>query len=257
MGDAELAGKVAIVTGAASGIGRAVATELAAQGARLVLADLNGADGEAVAAELASATFVRCDIADRAACYALVAHTVERHGRLDILINNAGLQKVARVEEFADDDWDRMLAIMLTGPFTLIKAALPHMYGGGWGRIVNIASVLGLRGAPYKPAYVAAKHGIVGLTKSVALEAAGRGVTCNAVCPSWVRTPLVEGQIADQARVNNITPDEVLSTIMLTPPMTRLLEPQEVAAVVAFLCSPRATAINGAAISADLGWAAH
>jgi 3-hydroxybutyrate dehydrogenase len=256
-GGTGLAGKVAIVTGAASGIGLAIATDLAAHGARVIMADINAKAGEAAARELQGAAFVRTDLSARADCYALVAQTVAEWGRVDILVNNAGLQKVARLEEFADDDWDRMLAIMLTGPFTLAKAVIPHMYSQGRGRIVNIASVLGLRGAPYKPAYVAAKHGLVGLTKAISLEAASHGVTCNAVCPSWVRTPLMENQVADQARVNNLREDEVLSRVMLTPPMTRLLEPSEVAAVVTFLCGDGAAAITGATISADLGWTAH
>jgi 3-hydroxybutyrate dehydrogenase len=254
---AGLAGKVAIVTGAASGIGLAVATDLAAHGARVALADVNTSAGEAAAARLEGAVFVRADIGARADCYGLVARVAESWGHVDILVNNAGVQRVARFEEFADDDWDRMLAIMLTGAFTLTKAVLPHMYRRGWGRIVNIASVLGLRGAPFKPAYVAAKHGLVGLTRAVALEAGERGVTCNAVCPSWVHTPLMENQVADQARVNAIAEEQVLPTIMLKPPMTRLLDPSEVAGVVTFLCGVGTAAINGATISADLGWTAH
>lgn len=247
-----LAGRVAIVTGAASGIGLAIATHLAAHGTRVILADVNAAAGQAAAANLAGARFRHVDLSVREECYALVADTVAEDGRLDILVNNAGLQKVARIEEFADHDWDRMLAVLLTAAFTLTKAAIPHMYARRWGRIVNVASLLGLRGAPFKPAYVAAKHGVVGLTKSVALEAIAQGVTCNAVCPGWVRTPLVEGQIADQARVNRLSPDEVLARIMLSS-QPRLIEPSEIAAVVGFLCSEQAATITGTTISADLG----
>src|SRR2546430_492887 len=189
-GPTGLAGRVAIVTGAAGGIGLASATELAAHGARVMMADIN-APGEQAAASVEGLRFRRTDLSVREECYALVAETAAEFGRLDILVNNAGLQKMGRIEAYSDQDWDRMLSILLTAPFTLIKAAIPHMYAQYWGRIVNIASALGLRGAPFKPAYVAAKHGLVGLTKSVALEAVGRGVTCNAVCPGWVRTPLI------------------------------------------------------------------
>ncbi len=254
-GNRDLSGRVAIVTGAASGIGLATATELAARGARVMLADVNAA-GEAAASALEGARFRRTDLGVREECYALVAETAREFGRLDILVNNAGMQKIGRIEEYADQDWDRMLGILLTAPFTLIKAAIPHMYAQNWGRIVNIASVLGLRGVAFKPAYVAAKHGLVGLTKSVALEAIGRGVTCNAVCPGWVRTPLVEGQIQDQARTNNISPEEVTARIFLAR-QPRLIEPSEIAGVVAFLCSDSAATITGTAISPDLGTTAQ
>jgi 3-hydroxybutyrate dehydrogenase len=250
-----LAGRVAIVTGAASGIGLASATELAAHGARVMMADINVA-GEQAASSVEGMRFRRADLSRREECYALVTETVDEFGRLDILVNNAGMQKMGRVEAYADQDWDRMLSILLTAPFTLIKAAIPHMYAQNWGRIVNIASALGLRGAPFKPAYVAAKHGLVGLTKSVALEAVGQGVTCNAVCPGWVRTPLVEGQIQDQARNNNISPEEVMSRILLAR-QPRLIEPSEIADVVAFLCSDAAATITGTTISPDLGTTAQ
>jgi 3-hydroxybutyrate dehydrogenase len=251
----ELAGRVAIVTGAASGIGLATATALAARGARVMLADINAA-GEAIAAGLEGARFRRSDLGVREECYALVAETVDRFGQLDILVNNAGIQRMGRIEEYADQDWDRMLAILLTAPFTLIKAAIPHMYARRWGRIVNIASALGLRGAPFKPAYTAAKHGVVGLTKSVALEAVAQGVTCNAICPAWVRTALVEGQIQDQARNNNISVEEVTERILLAR-QPRLIEPAEIAGVVAFLCSEAAATITGSTISTDLGMTAQ
>jgi 3-hydroxybutyrate dehydrogenase len=220
-----------------------------------MLADVNAA-GEAIASGLDGARFRRCDLGVREECYALVAETVGQFGRLDILVNNAGMQRMGRIEAYADQDWDRMIALLLTAPFTLIKAAIPHMYAQNWGRIVNIASGLGLGGAPFKPAYVAAKHGVVGLTKSVALEAVTRGVTCNAICPGWVRTAQMEGQMQDQARFNNISVDEVIARVMLAR-QPRLIEPSEIAGVVAFLCSEAAATITGATITPDLGSSAQ
>jgi 3-hydroxybutyrate dehydrogenase len=179
---------------------------------------------------------------------------------VDILVNNAGLQRVSPIEEFDEEWWDRLLAIMLTAPFLLIHDLIPGMYERGWGRIVNIASVHGLVASPYKAAYVSAKHGVIGLTKTVALEAGERkaGVTVNAVCPSYTRTPLVEKQIADQARVHGISEDEVLEKIMLDRnAVKRLIEPSEVAASVSFLCSEEAWSITGSAFTMDAGWLAH
>ena len=251
-------GRAAIVTGAASGIGRAIATGLAQQGALVLCADVNVDDGERIAAELPNGSFQRADTAKQADCDALVARAVRDFGAVDILVNNAGLQHVAPVEEFPVETWERLVRIMLFGAFYLTRAALPHMYRKGWGRIVNIASVHGLVASPYKSAYVAAKHGLVGFTKAVALEAAEKGVTVNAVCPSYVRTPLVEKQIADQAKVHGISEDAVVRDIMLAPAaLKRLLEPSEVAAYVRFLCSDEAAGITGATQVIDAGWTAR
>jgi len=253
-----LKGRAAIVTGAASGIGRAIATDLAQQGALVLCADLNVDDGERIAAELPNGSFQRADTAKQADCDALVARAVRDFGAVDILVNNAGLQHVAPVEEFPVETWERLVRIMLFGAFYLTRAALPHMYRKGWGRIVNIASVHGLVASPYKSAYVAAKHGLVGFTKAVALEAAEKGVTVNAVCPSYVRTPLVEKQIADQAKVHGISEDAVIRDIMLAPAaLKRLLEPSEVAAYVRFMCSDEAAGITGATQVIDAGWTAR
>jgi len=253
-----LKGRAAIVTGAASGIGRAIATDLAQQGALVLCADVNVDDGERIAAELPNGAFQRADTAKQADCDALVARAVRDFGAVDILVNNAGLQHVAPVEEFPVETWERLVRIMLFGAFYLTRAALPHMYRKGWGRIVNIASVHGLVASPYKSAYVAAKHGLVGFTKAVALEAAEKGVTVNAVCPSYVRTPLVEKQIADQAKVHGISEDAVVRDIMLAPAaLKRLLEPSEVAAYVRFLCSDEAAGITGATQVIDAGWTAR
>jgi len=254
----DLSGKSALVTGAASGIGRAIAEDLAAHGACVLLADLNAERGLAVAASLPGAVFQQVDVTAREDCRALVDRAEKEWGGVDILVNNAGVQHVAPVEEFPEDRWEQLIQIMLIAPFLLTRYALPHMYARGWGRIVNIASIHGLVASPYKSAYVAAKHGLLGLTKTVALEAGERGVTCNAICPSYVRTPLVERQIDDLASANHISRDAVVSEIMLAPAASkRLLEPSEVAALATFLCSDSAAGITGSAQTIDCGWTAR
>jgi 3-hydroxybutyrate dehydrogenase len=254
---AGISGRRAIVTGGASGIGRAIAEDLAAQGARVLVTDINADDGERVASRIAG-VFVRADMSQREQCDAVVARALAEWNGVDILVNNAGLQHVAPVEEFPVDRWEHIVRTMLFGAFYLTRAALPLMYAGGWGRIVNIASVHGLVASPYKSAYVSAKHGLLGFTKTVALEAAEKGVTVNAVCPSYVRTPLVEKQIADQAKVHGIREDAVIRDIMLAPAaLKRLLEPSEIAAYVRFLCSDDAAGITGAVQTIDAGWTAR
>jgi len=252
-----LEGRRAIVTGAASGIGRAIAEDLAAQGARVLVTDINADDGERVASSI-KGVFERADMSSRRECDAVVARALREWQGVDILVNNAGLQHVAPVEEFPVDRWEHIVKTMLFGAFYLTRAALPHMYASGWGRIVNIASVHGLVASPYKSAYVSAKHGLLGFTKTIALEAAEKGVTVNAVCPSYVRTPLVEKQIADQSKVHGIPEEAVIRDIMLAPAaIKRLLEPSEVAAYVRFLCSDDASAITGAVQVIDAGWTAR
>jgi 3-hydroxybutyrate dehydrogenase len=257
-GVADLNGKSALVTGAASGIGRAVAIDLAAHGAGVLLADLDGERGEAAAKAIPRSAFQRADVGSRADCRALVDRATAEWGGVDILVNNAGLQHVSPVEDFPEDRWEQLVRIMLFGAFYLTRYAIPHMYERRWGRIVNISSVHGLVASPYKSAYISAKHGLNGFTKAVALEAAERGVTVNAVCPSYVRTPLVEKQIADQARVHRIEEEAVVRDIMLAPAaIKRLLEPEEVAAYVTFLCSDAAAGITGAEQVIDGGWTAR
>lgn len=255
---AALDGKVALVTGAASGIGLAIAQALAAEGASVTLADVDVERGQAEASRLAGARFVAADLTQPSGCHQLVEGTIAAAGKLDILVNNAGIQYVAPIPEFPEAKWRQLIELMLTAPFLLAQAALPGMYERRWGRIINLGSVHSLRASAFKSAYVSAKHGLLGLTRVVALEGAEHGVTCNCLCPSYVRTALVEKQIADQARVHNIPESEVVEKIMVAEaPIHRLLEPSEVGAYAAFLCSDAASGVTGSAITIDCGWTAH
>ncbi|MBW8484822.1 3-hydroxybutyrate dehydrogenase [Actinomadura parmotrematis] len=246
----DLTGRRALVTGGASGIGRACARRLAAAGAHVTVADIDAEAAEAAAAEFGG-TAVAADLADLDGLEALSRDA-------DVLVNNAGLQHVAPLEEFPPETFSRILAIMLEAPFRLVRGALPGMYGRGWGRVVNISSVHGLRASPYKAAYVTAKHGLEGLSKVIALEGAAHGVTSNCVNPAYVRTPLVEGQIADQARSHGLAPERVVEDVMLArAAVKRLIEPAEVAEMAAYLCSPAASMISGASLTIDGGWTAH
>lgn len=254
----ELTHRVAIVTGGAGGIGQAIAAELAASGATVVVADRDEAGAHAVADGLAGARAYPIDLSDPVACVAMIEAVVARHHRIDILVNGAGFQHVAPLVDFPLERWDAILRTMLTAPFVLIQAALPAMFDRGWGRIVNLGSIHAVVASPNKVAYVAAKHGLLGLTRAVALEAGPHGVTCNAVCPAYVRTPLVEAQIAGQARATGIPEREVVDRIMLADAaIPRLLEAREVAAYVRFLCSDAAGGITGSAQMIDGGWTAH
>lgn len=252
----DLSGRRAVVTGAASGIGAACARRLAAAGAEVVVVDLSPDGAQAVAEEVGG-TALALDLGDMAAVEAASAPG----GLLataDVLVNNAGLQHVSPVEDFPVDRFALILRVMLEAPFRLSRAALPHMYAQGWGRLVHVSSVHGLRASPNKSAYVAAKHGIEGLSKTLALEAGGRGVTSNTVCPGYVKTALVEGQIAAQARTRGIPESEVVEKVMLADSaVKRMLEPAEVAEAVAYLCSPAASYSNGSALVLDGGWTAH
>jgi len=252
-----LEGKVAIVTGAASGIGLACAERLAADGARVVLADVNEKAGAEQAARLGG-RFVAADLTQRAGCRKLVDETLRALGTVHIVVNNAGFQHVAPIEEFPEDQWERMIGLMLTAPFLLTRYAWPAMKKQKWGRVVNIASIHALVASPFKAGYVSAKHGMIGLTRTAALEGGESGITVNAICPAYVRTPLVDSQIADQAKANKLSPEEVIRKIMLEPAaVKRLIEPEEVAAFVAYLCGDAAGVITGAALTMDLGWTAR
>ncbi|MEU1532506.1 3-hydroxybutyrate dehydrogenase [Streptomyces fagopyri] len=250
-----LDGRTALVTGAAGGIGRACVLRLAGEGAtvRAVDRDAAGLDELAELARGLPGTveprpldLTDLDAAERAA------------EGTDVLVNNAGLQTVRPIEEFPPEDFRTMLTVMLEAPFRLIRGALPHMYGQGWGRIVNVSSVHGLRASAFKSAYVAAKHGLEGLSKTAALEGAPHGVTSNCVNPAYVRTPLVEKQLADQARAHDVPEERVLSEVLLRDSaVKRLVEPEEVAEAVAYLCGPRSSFVTGTSLVMDGGWTAH
>ncbi|MET0419854.1 MAG: 3-hydroxybutyrate dehydrogenase [Actinoplanes sp.] len=248
--DLDLTGRTALVTGAGSGIGRACAQRLAAAGAAVLVVDVN----ENAAKEVADAIGGRAVPADLAD----LDRIRDLPGDVDVLVNNAGLQVVAPLTDFPDDRFTLIQRVMLEAPYRLVKHVLPHMYEQGWGRIVNISSVHGLVASPYKSAYVTAKHGLEGLSKVAALEGAEHGVTSNCINPAFVRTPLVDKQIADQARIHGIPPTEVIEKIMLDrAAIKRLIEPAEVAELLAYLCTPPAALITGASIAIDGGWTAH
>jgi 3-hydroxybutyrate dehydrogenase len=254
--EASIADRSALVTGAASGIGLAISRRLAAEGALVTLVDLPGGALAQAAAGLPGARTLEADLASRDDVARLVADV----GTVEILVANAGLQHVSPIEDFPEESWDRLLAVMLTAPFLLAKAFLPAMYDAGWGRIINIASVHGLVASRFKSAYVAAKHGVVGLTKTIALEAAAHcpDVTAHAVCPSYVRTPLVERQIDAQAAAHGLERDAVLGDVMLEAnAVKRLIEPDEVADAIVYLCRPGAWTMTGGVLTLDAGWLAH
>ncbi|MER6974630.1 3-hydroxybutyrate dehydrogenase [Nocardioides sp. NPDC000445] len=245
-----LRGRRALVTGGASGIGAAVARELAARGARVVVADVAGDAARALAEEIGGEAWV----VDLTATEELDDLTLE----VDILVNNAGIQRVSPIEKFDPDDFRRIHAIMLVAPFLLVRAALPHMYANGWGRIVNISSVHGLVASPFKSAYVSAKHGLEGLSKVTALEGGPHGVTSVCINPGYVRTPLVEKQIADQAEVHGIPASEVVEQVLLQDAaVKRLVEPDEVGSLVGWLTGPDASMVSGASWAIDGGWSAR
>jgi len=254
---------VIAITGSTSGIGLAIAKAFAAEGYRVALNSFEPMDAvvgvvEAVAdAGAPDVHYFQADLASAAASGQLVRDTLTQFGRLDVLVNNAGVQKVSPIEDFPDADWDRIRTISLDGSFQTIKAAIPHMVERGRGRIINVASAHGLRASPFKSAYVATKHGLIGLTKTVALEVAEKGITVNAICPGYVWTPLAEKQLGDQMRAHGLDREDVIRNVMLGPqPTKKFVQPEEIGALAVFLASDMARSITGAAISIDGGWTA-
>ena len=254
-----LSGKTAVVTGSNSGIGLGVAEELARVGADVVLNSFTDRpEDHALAADLSKrhgvqARYIAADMSNAEACRALIT----KAGACDILVNNAGIQHVAPVEDFPIDKWNLILAINLSSAFHTTAIALPMMRAKGWGRVINIASAHGLTASPFKSAYIAAKHGVVGLSKTVALETAGQGITCNAICPGYVLTPLVEAQIPDQMRVHNMDRDTVIREVMLLrQPSRQFATVEQIGGTTVYLCSAAADQVTGTTISIDGGWTA-
>jgi 3-hydroxybutyrate dehydrogenase len=261
--DHGLKGRVAVVTGSTSGIGKAMAEALAGAGVDVVLNGFGEADAiESQRADLAARHGVRAlyhgaDMTQGDQIADLIAHAAHELGRLDILVNNAGVQHVSPIEDFPVAKWDQIIAINLTSAFHAIRAAVPMMKAQGGGRIVNIASAHALVASPFKSAYVAAKHGILGLTKTVALEVAQSNITCNAICPGYVKTPLVEMQIADQAKARGLSEEAVMRDVILAAqPTKRFVGFDELAGLMLYLCSDAGASVNGAGLSIDGGWTA-
>jgi 3-hydroxybutyrate dehydrogenase len=259
-----LKGKIAIVTGSTSGIGAGIAAALAAEGCDVML---NGfGDTAAIEKQRAGlagehgvrAGYTAADMSRPAEIRHLVAETARQFGGVDILVNNAGIQHVAKVTEFPDEKWDQVIAINLSAAFHAAKAALPHMQARGWGRVINIASAHGLVASGEKSAYVTAKHGLVGLTKVIAIETANQGITCNAICPGWVLTPLVRQQIEARAQAQGVPFQQAHDDLLREKqPMLQYTTPEKIAALAVFLCSDGASTMTGAALSIDGGWVAQ
>lgn len=251
-----LKGKICIVTGAASGIGLAVAEAFTNEGAKVVMADINE-EGLKEQAKRINGDYKVTDLTKRKDCKDLVDYTLEKHSKVDVLVNVAGIQVVSPIEDFPEDKWDFIMSLMLTAPFLLTKYSWPSMQEQGWGRVINLNSIHGLVASEYKAAYVSAKHGLSGLTKTTALEGGKHGITVNSICPAYVRTPLVDNQIADQAKSHGISEEEVVENIMLQKAAIKtMIEPSTIGEIAVFLCSKAADNITGSTMTVDGGWTA-
>lgn len=248
--------KICIVTGAASGIGLDIAKNLAKDGCKVVMADIDGSN-LVLSAERIHCDFFESDLSRAEACKNLVDYAIEKYGRVDILVNVAGIQTISPIEDFPEERWNLMLSLMLTAPFLLTKYVWTSMKENRWGRIINLNSIHGLVASEYKAAYVSAKHGLMGLTKTAALEGGKYGITVNSICPAYVKTPLVDNQIEAQALNHGISKEEVISKIMLEKAAVKtLLEPSVIVEAVKFLCSETGDNITGSALTIDGGWTA-
>ena len=248
---------IALVTGGTSGIGLGIVRRLKLDGMQVAALDLDTDHNRSIASE-EGVLFVPANLAEREACRAAISQVERELGGLDVLVNNAGFQHISPIVDFPEDTWDTMLHVMLTAPFLLSRYAWNLLGKSGQGRIINIASVHGQVASPFKSAYISAKHGLIGFTRTAALEGAATGITVNAICPAYVRTPLVDRQLEDQARTRNIPIEEVVSKVMLEPAaIKQLLEPEDVAALVSYVASRAAWGMTGAVLNLDLGWTAR
>jgi 3-hydroxybutyrate dehydrogenase len=249
--------KVAIITGGANGIGAAISKTLANEGYQIMIADRDKDNGLKFSNSI-NASFLQIDLSEKSACKELIDATVEQLGSVDILVNNAGFQHISKLKDFPEDTWNAMMSVMLNAPFLLTKYAWPHMQKNQWGRVINMASIHSIVASANKSAYITAKHGLIGLTKAAALEGGTDGITVNAISPAYVRSALVENQLASQAKANNISENEVLEIILLkNSSVKRLIEPQEVADLVLMLCSENSKSITGSNLTIDGGWTAQ
>ena len=251
----ELNNKTTLITGGTSGIGKSLAEHFAQNNSKIIILDID-TDGEKVAKSL-NGDFYHADLSKQVETENIINQIKKDHKKIDILINNAGFQKVEKVENYDNEVWNSMIQIMLTTPFQLIKHLLPNMKINKWGRVINISSIHGLVASPFKSAYISAKHGLIGLTKTIALEVGEYGITSNAICPAYVKTNMTEKQIADQAKILNIKESEFIEKIALGPAAIKsLIEPDEIANLALFLASNKASKITGSSYTIDLGWTA-